>query len=74
METYYVTCKKNTANKNSSVRRTKQNRLTLLTNYNICGKKKSKSSKNQEASGLLSKLGIRSPLSNIPLSGVILFE
>ena len=30
METYCVTYKKNTANKNSSVRRTKQNRLMLV--------------------------------------------
>ena len=29
--------------------------------------------KNQEASGLLSKLVIRAPLSNIPLIGDILF-
>ena len=32
METYCDSCKKNTANKNSSVRRTKQNRLMLLSN------------------------------------------
>ena len=41
METYYVTCKRNTANKRSSVRRTKQNRLMLVSNYAACGKKKS---------------------------------
>ena len=38
METYYVGCKKNTANENSSVWKTKQNRLILLSNYAICGK------------------------------------
>ena len=38
METYYVSCKKNAANKNSSVRRTQQNRLTLASNCAICGK------------------------------------
>ena len=42
METYCVSCKKYTANENSSVRKTKQNRLMLLSNCNICGKKKSK--------------------------------
>ena len=36
METYFVSCKKNTANKNSSVRRIKQNMLILLSN---CSKK-----------------------------------
>ena len=30
METYSLRCEKNTANKNSSVRRTKQNRLMLV--------------------------------------------
>ena len=35
METYCVTCTKNAANKNSSVRRTKQNRLILLSNCAI---------------------------------------
>ena len=33
METYCVSCKKNTANKISSVRKTKQNRLMLLSSY-----------------------------------------
>ena len=37
------------------------------------GEKKSVFIKNQEASGLLGQLGIRTPLSNIPLIGHILF-
>ena len=40
MEPYIVSCKKNTANKNSSVRKNKQNRLKLLSNCAVCGKKK----------------------------------
>ena len=40
METYYVSCKRNTMNGNSSVRRTKQNRLIFLSNCTICGKQK----------------------------------
>ena len=40
METYCVCRKKYTANKNSSVRKTKQNRLMLLSNCAICLKKK----------------------------------
>ena len=35
--------------------------------------KKSRFIKNQEASGLLSSLGIRTPLSQIPLLGPLLF-
>ena len=30
MEAYFVSCKKNTANENSSVRKTKENRIMLL--------------------------------------------
>ena len=48
METNCVSCKKNAGNKNSSVRVTKQNRLMLLSNFAVCGKKKSKFIKNQE--------------------------
>ena len=49
METYCVSCKKNTANENSSVRRTKQSRLMLSSNCAIRGKKKSRFIKNREA-------------------------
>ena len=54
MKTYCVSCKKNTTNKSSSVRRTKQNRLILVSNCAICVKKKSRIIGNQEQS----KLGI----------------
>ena len=40
METYCVSCKKYTSKENSSVRKTKPNRLMLLSSYNICGKRK----------------------------------
>ena len=48
METYCVRCKKYTANENSSVRKTKQNRLMLLSNCAVSGKKKSTFIKNEE--------------------------
>ena len=48
METYCVNCKKNTASKNSNVRKTKQNRFMILSNCVIGGKKKSTFVKNQE--------------------------
>ena len=50
MEPYCISCKKNTENKNSSVRKTKQNSLTLLSNSSVCGKKKSSFLKNKELS------------------------
>ena len=40
MESYCVSCKKYIADKNSSTRETRQNRLILLSNYVVCGKKK----------------------------------
>ena len=48
METYCVSCKKYTADKNSSVRKTKRNSLLLLANCAVCGKKKSTFIKNKE--------------------------
>ena len=48
METYSVRCKKNTANENSSVRKTKQNGLMLLSNSAICDNKNSAFIKNKE--------------------------
>ena len=50
MGTYCVICKKNTEDENSRVRKTKQNRLILLSNSNcaVCGKKKKTFIKNKE--------------------------
>ena len=46
----------------------------ILSKCAICGSKKAKFIKKQEAKTLLSNLGIRTPLSKIPLLGDILFE
>ena len=45
----------------------------ILSKCAICGSKKSKFIKKQEAKRLLSNLGIRIPLSKIPLLGDVLF-
>ena len=45
----------------------------ILSKCTICGSKKSRFIKHQEAKGLLSKLGIKLPLSRIPILGDILF-
>ena len=44
----------------------------ILSKCAICGSKKSRFIKNQEAKGLLSNLGLRTPLSKVPLLGDIL--
>ena len=45
----------------------------LLSKCAICGSKKSRFIRKQEASGFLSSLCLKTPLSKIPLSGDILF-
>ena len=45
----------------------------VLSKCAICGSKKSRFIKNQEAKGLLRNLGIRTPLSKVPVLGDILF-
>ena len=52
MKSYCVSCKKYTANEYSSVRKTKQNRLILLSNRAVFGKKKPTSIKNQEINNI----------------------
>ena len=66
-------CRKNTESKNPKVARTKNGRIMLLSKCAVCDSKKSKFIKQQEASGLLSSLGIKTPLSKIPLVGPLLF-
>ena len=73
MESYYLKCKKNTENINPNVSATSNGRVMILSKCAICGIKKSRFIKNQEAKGLLSKLGIKTPLSKVPISGDILF-
>ena len=45
----------------------------ILSKCAICGGRKSKFIKKQGAKGILSSLGIRTPLSKIPLLGDVLF-
>ena len=45
----------------------------VLSKCAICGSKKSRFIKNEEAKGLLSNLGVRTPLSKVPILGDILF-
>ena len=67
MQTYCVSCKRNTENKNAKVIKTKNGRLQMKSNCSVCGKRKSQFVSNQKASGLLSSLGVRTPLSKIPI-------
>ena len=73
METYCLRCKKNTKNIDPKISNTSNGKSMILSKYAICGSKKSRFIKNREAKGLLSMLGIRTPLSKVPVLGDILF-
>ena len=73
MESYCLKCKKHTKNINPQVSSTSNGKVMILSKCAICGSKKSRFIKNQEAKGLLSKLGIKTPFSKLPILGDILF-
>ena len=68
---YCVKCIKDTENIDPKMVRTKNNRLIMQSKGSVCGIKKSRFIKEQEAKGLLSNLGIKTPLSKIPLLNVL---
>ena len=71
MKTYCVKCRKDTENIDPKMVRTKDNRLVMQWKCSVCGIEKSRFVKEQEAEVLLSNLGIRTPLSKIPLLNVL---
>ena len=73
MRSYCLKCRKDTENINPRVSNTSNSRTMILSKCAICGSKKSRFIKNQEAKGLLSNLGLKTPLSNVPVLGDILF-
>ena len=73
MKSYCLKCIKDTENKDPEISSTSNGRAMILSKCAICGSKKSRFIKNQEAKGLLSKLGIKTPLNKVPILGDILF-
>ena len=74
MLSYCLKCKKNTESINPRVSKTSNTKTMMIqSKYSICNSKKSKFIKKQEARGILSSVGIRPPLSKIPVLGDILF-
>ena len=71
MNTYCVKCREDTENIDPKIVRTKNNRLVMQSNCSVCGIKKSKFIKEQEAKGLWSNLGIKTPLTKIQLLNVL---
>ena len=73
MESYCLKRKKHTENINPQVSSTGNGKIMILSKCAICNSKKSRFIKNQEVKGLLSKLGIKTPFSKLPILGDILF-
>ena len=64
-ETYCLACRKYTKNNNPKIVRNRQNRLMIQSNCATCG------SKEQQAMGILSNLGIKTPLSKVQLLNIL---
>ena len=70
-ETYCLVCEKYTENTNLKIVRNRQNRLMIQSTCAICGSKKSRFIKEQKALGILSNLGIKTPLSQVLLLNIL---
>ena len=70
-ETYCLSCRKDTKNINPKLVKSKNNRSMIQSNCAICGSKKSRFIKEQQAKGLLSNLDIKTPLDKVPLLNIL---
>ena len=59
MKKYCLKCRKDTENINPRVSNKSNGRTVILSKCTVCGSKKSRFIKDQEAKGLLSNLGIK---------------
>ena len=73
MKSCSLKCRKDTENIDPKVLGSSNGMAMILLKCTIYGKKKSRFIKNQEAKGLLSNSGIRTPLSKVPVLGDTLF-
>ena len=71
MKIYCVKCRRDTGNIDTKMVRTKNNRLIMQVKCPVCGVKKSRFAKEQEAESLLSNLGIKTLLNKIPLLNIL---
>ena len=70
---YCLGYRTNTESKNPKVSRKITGRIMLLPECGVCDSKKLKFIKEQEANGLLSRRGLKTALSKIPLLAHLLF-
>ena len=70
-ETYCLACRKYTKSINPKIVRNIQNRSMIQSKCGVCGSKKSRFIKEHQTMGLLSNLGTRTQLSQVPLLNVL---
>ena len=73
MKSYCLRCRRNTENIDPKVSNTSNGTRTILSKCAICGSKRSRFIKNQESKGLLSILGVTTPLNKVRMLDDILF-
>ena len=71
MKTYCMKCRNDTETIDPKMVKAKNNRLIMQSKCPVCRIKKSRFVKEQEAKGLLSNLGIKTPLRKITLLNVL---
>ena len=74
MKTYFLKSKKDTGNIDPKISSTSNGKAMILSKCAISSSKKSRFIKNQEAKGLLSNLGIWTPLNKVPILDDILLK
>ena len=70
-ETYCLSCRKYTKSINPKIVKNKNKRSMIQTNCALGNSKKSRVIKEQLAKGLLSNLGIKTPLNKVPLLNIL---
>ena len=71
MKIYCVKCRKDTENIDPKTVRRRNNRLIMQSKCPVCGIKKSRFVKEQEAKSSLINLGIKTSLSKVPLLNIL---
>ena len=70
-QTYCLVCRDYTKSINPKILRNRQNRYIIQSNCTKCGSKNSRFIKEQKALGILSNLGSKTPLSQVPLLNIL---
>ena len=70
-QTYCLVCRDFTKSINPKIVRNRQNMYIIQSNCATCASKKSRIIKEQKAVGILSNLGIKTPLSQVPLLNIL---